>query len=178
MSSAVAGAVAEQLVSKALDEAVSRIVKKLAQGKKLTDSEIAILYMNQVLKRVDAVDKRIDDLRTYVDKKFEEVDKRFDDLKSYIDKRFEEVNKRFDDLKSYVDKRLDDLRSYVDKRFEDFKSFADARFDSVEKRISGLEKRIDLVYNEVSSIKTDIIKIMRELLERAYGAKTEAKTQQ
>jgi len=38
-----------------------------------------------------------------------------------------------------------------------------------------LEKRIDLVYNEVSSIKTDIIKIMRELLERAYGARTEAR---
>ena len=76
MGSEVAGAVAEQLVSKALDEAVSRIVKKLAQGKKLTDSEIAILYMNQVLKRVDAVDKRVDDLRTYVDKRFEEVDKK------------------------------------------------------------------------------------------------------
>ena len=34
-----------------------------------------------------------------------------------------------------------------------------------------------MVYNEVSSIKTDIIKIMRELLERAYGVKMERKTQ-
>jgi len=34
-----------------------------------------------------------------------------------------------------------------------------------------IDKRIDAVHNEVSSIKTDIVKMMKELLERVYGEK-------
>jgi hypothetical protein len=35
--------------------------------------------------------------------------------------------------------------------------------------LDAVEGRLDTIYSEVSSIKTDIIKMMRELLERAYG---------
>jgi chaperonin cofactor prefoldin len=41
--------------------------------------------------------------------------------------------------------------------------------DGLERRMESLEKRIDVVYSEVSSIKTDIVKMMKELLEKAYG---------
>jgi hypothetical protein len=41
----------------------------------------------------------------------------------------------------------------------------------VDGRFNAVEGRLDTVYSEVSSIKTDIIKMMRELLERAYGRK-------
>jgi hypothetical protein len=50
-----------------------------------------------------------------------------------------------------LEKRIEDLKGYVDKRFE------------------SLERKVELVYNEVLSIKTDIIKIMKEYMERLYG---------
>ena len=135
-------AVAEAMLSRVLEEAVNRIARKVAEGKKLSDQEIVILYLDIIMrssnKRFDAIDKR-----------FEAIDKRFDDLKEYVDKRFDAV-----------DKRLDDLKDYVDKRFE-----------AVDKRLESLERRVELVYNEVSSIKTDIIKMMKEYMERLYGAR-------
>ena len=129
----------EQVAAKALEEALARIVRKAAEGKRLSDSEVALLVMGLML-------RRLDDLKAYVDKGFadlkEYVDKRVDDLKSYVDGRF-----------ASVEKRIDDLRGYADGRF------------------NGVEGRLDTLYSEVSSIKTDIIKMMRELLERAYGGK-------
>ncbi len=131
--------VAEAMLSRVLDEAVGRIARKVAEGKKLSDQEIVILYLDIIMRSNE---------------------KRFNDLKEYVDKRFEAVDKKFDDLKEYVDKRINDLKDYVDKRFE-----------SLEKRIDSLERRVELVYNEVSSIKTDIIKMMKEYMERLYGGK-------
>jgi hypothetical protein len=43
------------------------------------------------------------------------------------------------------------------------------RIDGLEGRIEVVEGRLNVVHSEVSSIKTDIIKMMRELLDRAYG---------
>jgi len=37
-------------------------------------------------------------------------------------------------------------------------------------------KRVDLVYNEVSLIKTDIIKMMKEYIERLHGGKRAEET--
>lgn len=114
----------EQLVSRFLEEAVSRIVKRASEGKKLSDREVTILVMSLMMKR-------------------------------------------FDDLKGYVDRRFDDLKVYVDGRFNS----VEKRIDSLERRIDVLDNRLNVVHSEVSSIKTDIIKMMRELLERAYGGK-------
>jgi tetrahydromethanopterin S-methyltransferase subunit G len=50
------------------------------------------------------------------------------------------------------------------RRFDDFR-------EHVDRRMGGLEKRVDAVYGEVSSIKTDIVKMMRETLEGAYGGR-------
>ncbi len=52
-----------------------------------------------------------------------------------------------------MDKGIEDLEGYVDKKLE------------------SPERRVELVYNEVSSIKTDIIKMMKEYMERLYGGK-------
>jgi len=136
---ASAAVVFERVAAKALEEVLARIVRKASEGKRLSDSEVALLVMGLML-------RRLDDLKAYVDKGFadlkEYVDRRVDDLKGYVDGRF-----------ASVEKRLDDLRGYADGRF------------------NGVEGRLDTVYSEVSSIKTDIIKMMRELLERAYGRK-------
>jgi len=122
------GVVAEAVLSRVLEENVNRIARKVAEGKKLSDQEIVILYLDIIMRSNE--------------RRFEAINKRLDDLKEYVDKRFEAV-----------DKRLDDLKDYVDKRFE------------------SLERRVELVYNEVSSIKTDIIKMMKEYVERIYGGK-------
>jgi tetrahydromethanopterin S-methyltransferase subunit G len=129
------GVVAEAMLSRVLEEAVNRIARKVAEGKKLSDQEIVILYLDIIMR---SSDKRFE----AIDKRFEAIDKRFDDLKEYVDKRFESLEKRIEDLKGYVDKRLESL-----------------------------ERRVELVYNEVSSIKTDIIKMMKEYMERLYGAR-------
>jgi len=104
------GVVVEAVLSRVLEEAVNRIARKVAEGKKLSDQEIVILYLDIIMRSNE--------------------------------RRFEAINKR-----------LDDLKDYVDKRFE------------------SLERRVELVYNEVSSIKTDIIKMMKEYVERLYGGK-------
>jgi hypothetical protein len=114
----------EQLVSRFLEEAVSRIVRRASEGKKLSDREVTMLFMSLMMRR-------------------------------------------FDDLRGYVDKRFDDLKVYIDGRF----SAVEKRIDSLEGRINVLENRLNVVHSEVSSIKTDIIKMMREFLERAYGGK-------
>jgi DNA-binding FrmR family transcriptional regulator len=132
---ASAAVVFEQVAARALEEVLARIVRKASEGKRLSDSEVALLVMGLMLRRLD-------------------------DLKIYVDKRME-------DLKSYVDARFDDLKGYVDGRF----NAVEGRLGAVEKRLDSVEGRLDTVYSEVSSIKTDIIKMMRELLERAYGGK-------
>ena len=125
---ALLSAVAETVLSRVLEEAVSRIARNVAEGKKLSDQEIVILYLDIIMRSNE---------------------------------------KRFNDLREYVDKRINDLKDYVDKRFE----AVDKRLDTLDKRIDSLERRVELVYNEVSSIKTDIIKMMKEYMERLYGGK-------
>jgi len=158
MSSAAAAIAAEQVVLKALEEAVSRIARKAAEGRKLSDKEVSVLMMSTMMRRMEDfrgyMDKRLEDF----DKRLEAFDRRLEDLKAYVDKGF-------DELKGYVDRRFDD----VDKRLEDLKGYVDGRFNAVEKRMDAIEGRLNVVHSEVSSIKTDIIKMMRELLDRAYG---------
>jgi len=96
------GVVAEAMLSRVLEEAVNRIARKVAEGKKLSDQEIVILYLDIIMrsneKRFETIDKRLDDLK-------EHIDKRFDDLKDYMNRRFESLEKRIEDLKGYVDKK-------------------------------------------------------------------------
>jgi len=107
----------EQLTVKALGEAVSRIAKKVSEGKRLSDREVVVLVMSLMMRR-------------------------FEDFKAYVDGRFNTVEKRMDGL--------------------------ERKMDGLERKMESLEKRIDVVYGEVSSIKTDIVKMMKELLEKAY----------
>jgi tetrahydromethanopterin S-methyltransferase subunit G len=154
MSSAAAAVAAEQVILKALEEAVARIARKAAEGKKLSDKEVSVLMMSTMMRRLEDFDRRLEDFRGYMDGRLNSFDKRLDAF-----------DRRLDDLKAYVDGRLEDFKVYVDMRFD----AVDKRFDAVEKRMEGLERRLDAVYGEVSSIKTDIVKMMRELLDRAYG---------
>jgi hypothetical protein len=103
MSTSVA---VERLISRALEEAVSRIVRKVSEGKKLSDREVTVLVMSLMV-------RRFDDLKEY-------ADERFNDLRGYVDKGFE-------DLKVYVDRRFDDFKAYIDGRF----NAVDRRFEAI-----------------------------------------------
>ena len=162
----VSSIVVPSIISAVLEEAVKRIAKKVAEGKRLSDSEIVILILDQVNKRIevgfDNVDKRFEDLREY-------VDRRFNDLKEYVDRRFNDIDKRFEDIDRRfgdIDRRFDDLKTYVDKRFDGMnRRFEDLRV-YVDKRISELSANVRLLTEEVSSIKSDVIALMKERLER------------
>ena len=67
----------ELLLAKILDELVERIARKVAEGRKLLDQEVIILYLDQILKTTDA---RFNE----INKKFEEVNKRIDGLSTTL----------------------------------------------------------------------------------------------
>ena len=124
------GAIAESLLTTVLEEAVKRIAKKVASGKRLSDSEVMILLLDQMNRRMEerfnTVDTRLNELRTYVDTRFNDLERNF--------------NTRLDSLKDYVDGRLSEM----------------------SKRIDDLSKMVHALSIEVSSIKTDIIKLLKE----------------
>ena len=126
----MSGAVAESLLASVLEEAVKRIAKKVASGKRLSDSEVVILLLDQMNRRME--------------EGFRAVDIRFNDLERNF-------NSRLDALKDYVDGRL----SEMSKRIDDLNKTLNARIDDLSKMVHALSL-------EVSSIKTDIIKLLRE----------------
>jgi hypothetical protein len=66
---ASAAVVFEQVAARALEEVLVRIVRKASEGKRLSDSEVALLVMGLML-------WRLDDLKIYVDGKFNAVEGR------------------------------------------------------------------------------------------------------
>jgi tetrahydromethanopterin S-methyltransferase subunit G len=111
--------VAEAMLSRVLEEAMNRIARKVAEGKKLSDQEIVMLYLDIIMRsnerRFESIEKRIDDLKGY-------VDKRVNDLKESVDKRFESIEKRIDDLKGYVDKRFESIEKRIDLVYSEVSS--------------------------------------------------------
>jgi hypothetical protein len=81
----------EQLVVKALGEAVSSIAKKVSEGKRLSDREVVVLVMSLMM-------RRFEDFKAYVDGRFNTVEKRMDGL----ERRMESLEKRIDVVYSEV----------------------------------------------------------------------------
>ncbi len=106
----------ETLTISVLEEALKvfseKIAKKLAEGKRITDTEVIILLLDQMNKRMDIMN--------------------------------ESLNKRIDD----TNKRIDELR------------------DDINRRIDGLKEDVRLIHQAVSSIKSDVINVLKERIER------------
>jgi flagellar capping protein FliD len=103
-------AVMTSVLEEALRQASERIAKKITEGKKLTSTDVIILLLDQMNKRID-------------------------DLSASLNKRIDDTNKRIDDLNTSLNKRIDDIKG-------DLRS----------------------LHQEVSSIKSDVIALMREKL--------------
>jgi len=117
-------AVVTSVLEEALRQASERIAKKITEGKKLTSTDVIILLLDQMNKRIDDTNRRIDDLSASLNKRIDDTNKRIDDLNTSLNKRIDDTNKRIDEIK-------EDLR---------------------------------LLHQEISSIKSDIIALMREKL--------------
>ena len=73
---------------------------------------------------------------------FRELRGKIDDLSASLNKRIDDTNRRIDDLNNSLNKRIDDMNKRIDEIKEDLKS----------------------LHQEVSSIKSDVIALMREKL--------------
>ncbi len=123
-----------------LSEAIERIAKKIREGKKLTDSEIVILLLQDTNKRINDTNKRIDDLGTSLSQRINDTNKRIDDFRISLNKRIDDVDRKVDELKGSINKRIDDTN----------------------KRIDELKGDIRALTREVSSIKSDIINLLKQ----------------
>ena len=121
-------AVVTSVLEEALRQASERIAKKIAEGKRLTSTDVIILLLDQMNKRMEIMN--------------ESLNKRIDDLSASLNKRIDDTNKRIDDLNNSLNKRIDDTNKRIDEIKEDLK----------------------LLHQEVSSIKSDVIALMREKL--------------
>jgi chromosome segregation ATPase len=74
-------------------------------------------------------------------------------LLDQMNKRIDDTNKRIDDLSASLNKRIDDLNTSLNKRIDD-----------TNRRIDDIKEDLRLLHQEVSSIKSDVIALMREKL--------------
>ncbi|RSN76970.1 hypothetical protein [Candidatus Methanodesulfokora washburnensis] len=103
-------------------------------AKKITEGK-RLTSTDVIILLLDQMNKRIDD-----------TNKRIDDLSASLNKRIDDTNKRIDDLNTSLNKRIDDLNISLNKRIDDIK------------------EDLRSLHQEVSSIKSDVIALMREKL--------------
>jgi ABC-type transporter Mla subunit MlaD len=123
-------AVALPVLGEVLRQVSERIARKLMEGKKLTDTEVIILLLDQMNRALDQMSKRIDDLG-------DSLNKRIDDVRDSLGKRIDETNKRIDDTNAKMETVHQDLKN-----------------------------DIRLLYQEVSSVKSVVINLLKEMLEK------------
>jgi len=96
-------AVVTSVLEEALRQASERIAKKIAEGKRLTSTDVIILLLDQMNKRMEimneSLNKRIDDLSASLNKRIDDTNKRIDDLNNSLNKRIDDTNKRIDEIK-------------------------------------------------------------------------------
>jgi seryl-tRNA synthetase len=96
-------AVITSVLEEALRQASERIARKLTEGKRLTDTEVIILLLDQMNKRMEimneSLNKRIDDLSA-------SLNKRIDDLKEDVKLLRQEVSSIKSDVINLLKERL------------------------------------------------------------------------
>jgi len=90
-------AVVTSVLEEALKQASERIAKKITEGKRLTSTDVIILLLDQMNRRMEAMN--------------ESLNRRIDDLDSSLNKRIDDINKKIDDTNKRIDEIKEDLRS-------------------------------------------------------------------
>ena len=76
----------------------------------------------------------------------------------------DQMNKRMEIMNESLNKRIDDLNTSLNKRIDDLSASLNKRIDDTNKRIDDIKEDLRLLHQEVSSIKSDVIALMREKL--------------
>ncbi|MCC6050698.1 MAG: hypothetical protein LM580_08315 [Thermofilum sp.] len=118
-------AVALPVLGEVLRQVSERIAKKLMEGKKLTDTEVIILLLDQMNRRIDAMNeslgKRIEDVRVT-------LDKRIDDMRSELSKRIDDTNDRMESV-------YQDLKGDIRLLYQEVSSVKSVVIDLLRKKL-------------------------------------------
>jgi hypothetical protein len=118
-------AVALPVLGEVLRQVSERIAKKLMEGKKLTDTEVIILLLDQMNRRIDAMNeslgKRIEDVRVT-------LDKRIDDTRSELSKRIDDTNDRMESI-------YQDLKGDIRLLYQEVSSVKSVVIDLLRKKL-------------------------------------------
>jgi len=118
-------AVALPVLGEVLRQVSERIAKKLMEGKKLTDTEVIILLLDQMNRRIDAMNeslgKRIEDVRVT-------LDKRIDDMRSELSKRIDDTNDRMESI-------YQDLKGDIRLLYQEVSSVKSVVIDLLRKKL-------------------------------------------
>ena len=103
-------AVAVPVLGEVLRQVPGRIAKKLVEGKKLTDTEVIILLLDQMSRRID-------------------------DLRDSLGKRIDETNKRIDDTNARMENIHRDLKNDIRMLYQEVSSVKSAVIDLLKVRL-------------------------------------------
>jgi peptidoglycan hydrolase CwlO-like protein len=102
----VTEAIITSVLEEALKQASERIARKLTEGKRLTDTEVIILLLDQMNRRMEimneSLNRRIDDTNRRID----DTNKRIDDLKEDVRLLRQEVSSIKSDIINLLKEKL------------------------------------------------------------------------
>ena len=91
-------------VSEAIGKFVETLIEKFKRGEKHSSEDYLFLTLYYLSREIK---ENKEEVKEY-------IDRRIDDLKAYVDKGFENTNKRIDDLKSDIKEIKSDIRTVIE----------------------------------------------------------------
>lgn len=137
--------IASTILEAVFGEAIKRIIGKVKAGKRLSDSEITLLLLGEM-------NRRIDDIYKVLSHQLGKID---------ID-----LNNRIDETNKSLNKRIDDVYKVLSAQIEKMNTHLNNRINETNKRIDDLRIDVKTLTQEVSSIKSVIINLLKEKISK------------
>lgn len=106
------------MVEKFLEDYLAKMGEKLAKGDKLTTSEINLLLVATTQRDNSRIYSRIDEVKLDIDKRIDVLDKKVDDVRVELLGRIDDLGKMIDD----TNRRVDDVKADLSGQRSDLKS--------------------------------------------------------
>ncbi len=106
------------VVEKFLEDYLAKMGEKLAKGDKLTTSEINLLLVATTQRDNSRIYSRIDEVKLDIDKRIDVLDKKVDDVRVELLGRIDDLGKMIDD----TNRRVDDVKADLSGQRSDLKS--------------------------------------------------------
>ena len=144
------------LLDIAVREAVERILNKIKEGKKLSDSEATLLLVGELAKRITTLEKRVKEVRTDLNERIKALERRVEEAKESLEKRIE-------DSRDTMATRITALENRIE--------VLEKRIEGLEKRVEGLESEVKGLRSETYLIRSDVIMLLKSWLEEKKRGK-------